>query len=187
AGGVVFSKDRDDFSKQDLSVSFSIDKTWLQAPDFELTAPKPVRDAFNAQPLDARQRQLKAAGIDVQRDPTQARGSWRLRQLNSFFDARVTALPVVVEGGGSDVATREQFLSSRKGALMQVGIYAPIYGPQTAWEHDGAVHALFVAPVVRGGVSTIPGRNQTGDTTAADVDDVHQFWSAGIGVGLYRL
>jgi hypothetical protein len=191
AGGVTFSKERDDFSKQDLSVSFVIDKTWLQATDFELGAPKATRDEFNL--LRTRvselshQRQAQVARLTERRDPTRSRGAWRMRQLNSFFDARVTALPLVVEGDGSDVATSEQFLSTRKGALVQVGIYAPIYGPQTAWEHDGAIHTLFIAPVVRGGIATIAGGDDDDQLSSTDVDDVHQFWSAGIGLGLYRL
>lgn len=184
AGGVVFSKERDDFSKQDLSVSFSIDKTWLQATDFELGAPKAARDHFNSLP-EARRDAIRAQ-LREGRDPTGPRGRWWFRQLNSFFDARVTALPVAVEGEGSDVATQEQFLGSRKGALLQIGVYAPMYGPQTAWQHDGAIHTLFVAPVFRGGVSTIVDDDDA-ETSPADMDDVHQFWSAGFGVGLYRL
>ena len=173
SGGVVFSKERDDFSKQDLAVSFAIDKTWLQAVDFELPAPKAVRDTAVA----SSDRTAKA----------KAKGKFRPRQLNSFFDARLTALPVQVEGNGSDVATKDQFVDSRKGALLQVGIYAPIYGPQTSWEHDGAIHALFIAPVVRGGVATIAGDDAADATGPSDPDDVNQFWSVGIGVGLHRL
>jgi hypothetical protein len=187
SGGVTFSKERNDFSKQDLSISFVIDKTWLQAADFELGAPKATRDGFLA--LAAIQRQAIADSVSEGRDPTRSRGMWRIRQLNSFFDARVTALPVAVQTGGSDVATREQFLGTRKGALLQVGIYAPIYGPQTAWEHNGSVHALFLAPVVRGGIATIAEGDEPEDTQIApgDLDDVHQFWSVGLGLGLYRL
>ena len=186
AAGVVFSKENGDFSQQDLALSFAIDKSWLQKADFTL-------------PGDRAFRQLN-------RNQGAGSGKWTLRQVNTVFDSRLTSLPVVApatssaadasttppavgEGnGGAATATEPDFVSSRKGAVMQVGIYAPFYGPQTSWVHDGAVNTLFVAPVMRAGVQTIVG-DASAETKNLEgqPDDVFNFWSFGFAIGHQKL
>lgn len=181
ATGVVFSKDREDFSKQDLALTFAIDKGWLQRPDYTLGAESAVKRAVDAE--------AAARGAASDRTKANANGAWTFRQLNTFLDARLTALPVEAaadegEGGeGGDAAeATPTFVDSKKSALMQVGIYAPIYGPQTSWVHDGAVNAFFVAPLFRIGIQTI-----TSEIDEDDPDDVHNFYSFGFGIGHHKL
>ena len=163
----MFSKKNGDFSKQDLALSFSMDKSWLQAADYTLNAERAVRASLRA-------RNAPETGSGS--------GKFRFRQLNTFFDTRLTAVPVaaVTEGGA---ATETPFVDSRKSALMQAGIYAPVYGPQTSWVHDGAVNALFIAPLFRGGIQTITEEPEDG----AEADDVFNFMSIGFGLGHHKL
>ena len=168
AAGVVFSKERGDFSEQDLAMTFVIDKGWLQRTDFQLPADPAVR------------KENKGQG--------QSTGTWTLRQLNTFLDTRLTSIPVVEPEPGAAPAAAPDFVGSRKGAVMQVGIYAPIYGPQTSWVHEGAVNTLFLTPVVRGGVQTIVGENGNSTTDIeGNPDDVFSFWSIGFGLGHQKL
>lgn len=185
AGGAVFSKERQDFSQQDLAISFVIDKGWLQAADYRLEADKATRQAFQAGGGSG------TAGAQ--------QGKWTFRQLNTFFDGRLTALPVIApaqEGStaptgqttGTQQSEADAFVASRKSALLQVGVYAPVYGPQTSWVHEGAVNALFIAPIFRVGIQSIVSSD---GSPATDLegrpDDVFNFWSAGFGFGHQRL
>lgn len=186
AAGVVFSKEHGDFSQQDLALSFALDKSWMQKSDFTLSADRAYRAA----------NQNQGAGS----------GRWTLRQVNTVFDTRLTSLPVVEPatsstagdatppaagggtGDGGGTAVTDEFVSSRKGAIMQVGIYAPFYGPQTSWVHDGAVNTLFVAPVMRAGVQTIVGDDSAQTTNVeGQPDDIFNFWSVGFAMGHQKL
>jgi hypothetical protein len=109
---------------------------------------------------------------------------------------RLTSLPVVASGSGSREAPPsaatpadniDQFVSSRKGAAVQIGAYMPFYGTATTWLHAGGPHALFFAPVFRIGFQTIPGDRQSSEALAVGADDVYRFWSGGFGVGLLKL
>lgn len=172
AGGAIFSKDRDDFSKQDIALTFALDKSWLQHADFRLAADESAQ----------------TAGVG------QSEGAWRMRQLNSFFDTRVTALPVIQDtttgGAQTNGEPAEQFVASRKGAVMQVGLYAPIYGPQTSWVYEGAVNTFFIAPLLRVGIQTITDASGSGTATVNarnEADDIFNFWSGGIAIGHQKL
>ncbi len=170
AGGMVFSKERDDFSQQDLTMALVIDKTWLQA-----------------QPFSMRRRGAKDG----------AGGAFRPRSLNTFFDVRLTSVPVLAsddsEAGDAAVGASEppealdQFISSRKGAVIQAGLYLPLYGRATSWRHQGAPNALFVAPVIRGGIQTLTGDDSTAEGKTLGGDDVFNFFSFGLGLGHYKL
>jgi hypothetical protein len=219
AGGVIFSKSHGDFSQQDLTLAFAIDKGWLQKPDFKLgleegELPREARDAIEMISMESdacvkadfnRRRTCEADARSRIREIRRhygSQGRLAFRQLNTVLDTRLTALPVAVppeenEGGGGgdggeagDVPdNQDQFLASRKGAILQVGVYAPFYGPQTAWVHDGAVNALFVAPLFRAGIQTITG-NDDGTPTVngkGETDDVFHFWGAGFGIGHQKL
>jgi hypothetical protein len=221
AGGVVFSKDRLDFSKQDLTLALAIDKSILQKADFTLPAEGAVRQAFvqemftnclvdeepKAGPGTDRE-QLRQTCLTRGRAAAEADrrlhadGKFTVRQLNSFFDARLTQLPVVepapaAPAAGQTPATpvpassgskETGFRDSRKGAWMQVGAYAPVYGPQTSWVHEGAVNTIFVAPVFRFGVQTISSDDGTPTKNARnEPDDVFHFSGLGFAFGHQKL
>lgn len=170
AGGVVFSKDRGEFSQQDLAVTLAVDKSWLQKADFELPAEKGARDAAGG----------RASGRGT--------GKWYPRQLNSFFDTRLTALPIVVTDAATATTKEQQFVNSRKGASLQIGAYAPSYGPQTSWVHEGAVNTFFVAPLFRAGIQTISGPDGQPTVNArGEPDDVFHYMAAGFAIGHQKL
>lgn len=222
AGGVVFAKNRADFSKQDLTLTLAIDKSVLQRTDFRLPAEAAAIEAVveSRLPADCRVVSRQAAPANCQQLARDARNDARLRsngrftfrQLNTFFDARLTQLPVVesaVQQTTGSTATGEEngsttnraaatgttqaagtgLRDSRKGAWMQVGAYAPVYGPQTSWVHEGAVNTVFVAPLFRYGIQTIGGKSDTEPTTNArgENDDVFHSWGFGFAVGHQKL
>ncbi len=191
AGGVVFSKARNDFSHQDLSLAFVIDKGWLQKADYRLAADTAVCEAAARTQTPGRGQQADAAACAASVPQAQARGAWRFRQLNTFFDTRLTSLPVVEESdeeAAEDADEAGNFVDSRKAAVMQLGVYAPAYGPQTSWVHEGAVNALFVAPLFRMGIQTIPGTDDQPARNARGIpDDVFTMWSFGFAIGHHKL
>lgn len=67
AAGVVFSNEGDDFSRQDLSLSFTLDENWWQARDEHL---------------------LRRDG-QVRKSSPVPRTTWGFKQLNTFFDTRL--------------------------------------------------------------------------------------------------
>ena len=190
AGGVIFSKDRSQFSQQDIALTFAVDKSWIQKPDFRLPADVAVREAMRISTADTKTAAEKA------RDEKIAEGTGKVswRGLNTFFDTRLTSLPLVQTGAttpatGTAVAKPgEQFVASRKGALMQAGLYLPFYGPQTSWVYDGAVNTFFIAPLFRGGIQTINGAD--GEQTVnqdGEPDDVYHYLAGGFALGHQKL
>lgn len=210
AGGVVLSKKRNNFSEQDLTMSFTLDKSWFQTQ--AMTLP-PDQDS-----IQVAERATEA--LRAKDEELEARHWLAPRQFNTFFDARMTALPVkqgtstqtttTTSAGAQTTAPAttpvNEFIASQKGAVVQIGMYAPLYGPKTTWIHQAQVNALFAAPVFRFGIQTItedPAAPQTSTSaatsggtqtvatrtvaTAPDEDDVFHFWSVGFGVGHYRL
>ena len=136
-----------------------------------------------------------------------SQGGLRFRQLNTFFDTRLTALPVAAANTNSSTtssttgstttttttttnpSTADVFRDSRKGALMQIGVYTPFYGPQTSWVHEGAINTFLVAPLFRGGIQTIVGKGDGTPTVnvEGEPDDIFNFWSFGFAVGHQKL
>jgi hypothetical protein len=172
AGGMIFSKEREDFSKSDIFLDFTIDKNYIARPFF--------------------------GGL--------------FKDFNTFFNARLTSIPVATaetaetgdgggEGGGEtaepcNTPDCEGFITSKKAALMQAGIYLPMYGSLTTWyrkvtrqDHSfrWEKNALFVAPLAKGGIMTITGDRETSEGQQFGGDDVFNFYSFGMMLGHYRL
>jgi hypothetical protein len=170
AGGLIFSKEREDFSKSDMFLDFTLDKNYV-AHQFG-----PFKD------------------------------------FNTFFNARLTSIPVATaenaatgdgggEGGGEaaepcNTPDCEGFITSKKAALMQAGIYLPMYGSLTTWyrkvtrqDHSfrWEKNALFVAPLAKGGIMTITGDRETSEGQQFGGDDIFNFYSFGMMLGHYRL
>ncbi|MBZ5558671.1 MAG: hypothetical protein LAO77_15470 [Acidobacteriia bacterium] len=164
AGGVVLSKQRADFSQQDMTLSFTLDKTWW---------------------MDA---------------PT---GRLAPRAFNSFFDVRLTSVPVGLgttttttpSGGATPTTTVEQFTNSQKAAVVQAGFYLPLFSEDMTWVHGGQKNAVFLAPVFKAGVITAGGSDAVTTTTntggggssvttsAGNASGVYKFIAFGFGVG----
>jgi hypothetical protein len=119
-------------------------------------------------------------------------------QLNSFLDVRMTALPVKAQAADTSMPSSsarteaaavsgKEFVDARKAALIHFGFYVPFYGRTTMWNFQGHRNALFVAPVVRGGIQTISEEDSALALSGEDGDNVYSFISYGIGIGHYKL
>jgi hypothetical protein len=177
AGGVILSKERANFSKTDMFLDFTLDKNYFASPSRKI-----------------------------------------FKDFNSFFNARLTSIPVAQPAGAEEAATTcttntpdcENFLTSEKGALLQAGFYLPMYGKYTTWlrrvpyekktgegsERGSATierkyryerDALFVAPLLKGGIQTITGERTTAEGTRFGGDDVFNFFSYGLMLGHFRI
>src|SRR5262249_5648197 len=110
--------------------------------------------------------------------------------INSFFDTRLTAIPVAstppatgstTTATGSTATTpagttpdpTQTFLSSKKAGIAQVGIYAPI--AVSRWTFDGSPNRLFIAPLIKGGIQTVTSGNTTSEGKRLGEDDVYNF------------
>lgn len=119
--------------------------------------------------------------------------------LNTYFDTRLTALPVAVQAcnkattscsntntsspgdGTTNPATIDSYLNSQKTARLAFGVYAPILlnrwnvATRTASGTQDQPYALYVAPVIKTGFdTTLNGLNQTQQesTTPATVQAI---------------
>jgi Putative Ig domain len=173
--GVIFSKERESFSKQDLTLGFNVEKTWWQA-DLE--------------------------------------GKFPLKHFNTFFDTRLTTIPIITSSATSSPSAGAQnqpgnnqqcndftaggldcFLASRKVALMQVGGYAPIYLNFMKWKYQNHHNAVFFAPLARMGIQTITGEegsrlniaNNNDENNRLNADGVFNFFALGARFGHYKL
>lgn len=192
AAGSIFSKKRESFSAADMALTFVVDKSWLQADPFTLSSSE-------EQPRAAALQTARASSASESRPAERRVQSARIRprQFNTFLDVRMTAIPVPApetdEAAGAAPAAAASpdalgtFIGTRKGALVQIGAYLPIYGRPTTWIHEGKPNALFVAPVVRAGIQTLTGEETTFEATRYGGDDVFSFLTFGLGVGHFEL
>jgi len=166
SAGMIFSKEREDFSQSDMFLDFTLDKNYVAKPFLIF------------------------------------------KDLNTFFNARLTSIPVVEKEttatDGTPPAAQddctgvecETFLSSKKAAMMQAGIYLPMYWDFTTWfrrverpdkTYRWEKNALFIAPLAKGGIVTITGDRQTAEAQQFGGDDVFNFFSFGAMLGHFRL
>ena len=158
--GVVAAQERDEFSETDLHLALNLEYNWLQPPP----------------------------------------GKKRSWLVTSYIDMRLTSIPVlaVAESPPADPALGdpppavkqqdseedfESFVASRKAALMQAGLYAPVYFKKTTWDFKGDKNALFVGPIVKVGFQTI---TQAVKSARRDPDDLFEFWAAGARLGHFK-
>src|SRR5947209_13492711 len=180
AGGMILSKAENNFSKGDIFLDFTLDKNYLAS----------------------RKRKV-------------------FKDLNTFFNARLTTIPVAQPSPspGATPTTSStpcntpdctSFITSQKAALMQAGIYLPIYGKWTSWLREVPVdvatasnnkrqpteitrtynyekNALFIAPLIKGGIQTITDDTRTAEGQRFGGDDVFNFFSFGTMLGHFRI
>lgn len=149
--GFLLSEEQGSFSQSNLFMAFTLDKTW-KMPGYYFSKTK----------KDKRGNEVEVA---------------RLRWppgINSFFETRLTAIPVSAcsqpatpgggSGGSSSSATPscttqsngatalDTFLSSRKSARLDLGVYLPF--TLTGWTFRGTPNTLFLAPIAKLGFDT---------------------------------
>jgi hypothetical protein len=115
--------------------------------------------------------------------------SWDIH-FNTFFDARLTPVPVAGQSSAGNAGTDDfgNFIANKKGVLMQVGAYAPIFNyDRMTWTYQGSKNALFVGPLVRAGVQTLFDRRGLADASVFEDNDLFNFFALGARLGHYRL
>jgi len=181
--GMIFSKERDDFSHSDMFLDFTLDKNYVARPFFKIWPDSTDKNG------------------DV-------RHHYLFKDFNTFFNARLTSIPVAAKettptDGGTGAGEEEcntpdcnTFITSKKAAMMQAGIYLPMYWGFTTWyrrvqRDEGKFrwekNALFVSPLAKGGIITVTGDRETAEAQQFGHDDVFNFYSFGAMLGHYRL
>lgn len=115
---------------------------------------------------------------------------WDLH-FNTFFDARLTPVPQSASAAsGTGPAAFDEFVTNQKGALVQVGAYAPIFHRRRmTWNYRGNQNAVFFGPVARAGVQTIfdNDRDDLADEEVFEDNDLFNFFAVGARFGHYKL
>jgi len=110
------------------------------------------------------------------------------KRLNAFVDAQLTSVAAAscqsqtgaagsgAASGGSGAASAganvgaacldlgngfSSFLSSQKAAVVQGGLYYPWLIPTAKWSYGGHTNALFLGPIVKGGLQNVISTSQT--------------------------
>jgi hypothetical protein len=139
-------------------------------------------------------------GLDVD-------NNWHASQnilLNTFFDAQLTSVPAAAcaastsataTSSGCSTASVNSFISSQKAGVVKAGVYAPMTLAAWRWSHEGSDQALFVAPIIEGGVETLTSTTQTtasatsspGTISTLSGQNVYPFYSGGVRFGHFGL
>ncbi len=161
SAGNTAERQADDFKKPDLYLDFILNSNWR------------------------RKKNEGSSGI---------KGfSWR---LDTFFNASLTTVslaPQAGESGGTNLAAErpaqtsstDEFLDSKKSALIQAGIFAPFYSGVTSWKFKGAHNALFGGPILKMGFQTVTGKLTDQEALRFGGDDLYHFWAVGARFGHY--
>jgi len=133
-------------------------------------------------------------------------------QINTLFDARLTALPATTctaasgtstSGAGTTstscdtTTTVTPSLSTPKAALIAGGLYVPNYFGWSSWrfDEDGHRYALYFAPLAKGGFQTLVQSAQSSTGTASGTttsvttiggNTFFHFFEFGGRLGLYK-
>ena len=190
SGGAILSQSQNQFSQASGYLNFNVENTWLMANPWI-----------------------------TKKDRTNWRGEVKggaskfvPKQLNTSFDARLTALPVTScnsSTGASSTASMacsglpssDTFITTPKAALIAVHLYFPYYYKPMTWhryEDDGFNHryALFFAPLAVGGFQTLvqsaqnvssgAGTTNPQSTVTVGGQTFFHFAAAGLRFGLYK-
>lgn len=180
SAGVMFSKERDSFSQQDMMIGFNVDSNWWQRNSDEIWGKRFGPPFFKP-----------------------------FTHFNTFFEAKLGAAPVITPApasspttatnptptptpasgnstGCKDNASIDCFLASRKVATMQIGGYAPAYFSWMKWEFNKSDNAIFIAPLAKAGIQTITSQEVERNNLLRG-DDVFNFFGFGARIGHFQL
>jgi hypothetical protein len=175
SGGMMISKEREDFSKNDFYLGLQVDKNWLQWKKFlyfnsffdTILAAVPVQPG---------------AG-DNSGGSTGGTGGSGTGGGNGGGS-----------GGSSGSTTTtdplDRFLPSRKAAILRIGAYLPLVVQK--WDFDNAKHGLFIGPLAKAGIETITNNRVSVNGSATspqfiELDDLYNFHAYGIRIGHFKL
>jgi len=182
--GAIFSNQDQSFSQSNLFASLLLDKAWRLPGEYGYAETANGYENFPGT-------------------------GGRRPGINSFFEARLTAIPVssntqtdskAGQSGSSSQSssttqTVSSFLSNQKDARFDFGLYSPFL--ITHWTHDQGPQSLYLAPLVKGGFDTltsstsvtVPGSSSSGSSSSGtiQVPRVYNWFGAGLRVGHYHL
>lgn len=176
--GALFSNQNQSFSQSNLFASFDLDKAW-------------------SLPCNYGYAETAAGYLPYPGDPCSVHPG-----LNTFFETRLTAIPVSSNTATDSKASQpppapndfNSFLSNKKSARFAFGLYAPFM--LTRWTHDEGPQALYIAPLAKAGFDTITDSTSitatttSGDTTTSTTEQVprlYNFFGGGVRIGHYKL
>ncbi len=133
--------------------------------------------------------------LDLSLDAT-----WRVPErtshwlFNTFFTVRLTSIPVAVDtktetsepaDPPDEPDSLSSFIASKKGALIQLGFYMPLW--RDSWvddpDEEGKTTVFFVAPLAKIGFQSI---NEEIKTIRDDPDDLFEIQAFGVRIGQLR-
>lgn len=186
-GGAILSEDQGQFSKSSIYLDFDTDSAWYMGDHSE--------DQGNS--ADGG----KVPSLHGSNKPTKRSYKAGL-QVNSLFNVRLTALPATSScpGTGANAVSASCvagntagtdssiFVTTPKAALISAGVYLPMYLGRTSWTWDNHRHALYFAPIAKGGFQTLVQSTQNGSAvpTTIDGDTFFHFFEVGGRFGLFR-
>lgn len=113
-GGAIFSKEREDFSKQDVFLGVNVEKNFPLGKKFGVNTYVDVR--LTSIPVNVEDKSMQSTGDEEESDENDE------------------------EPPAPD--TLDTFLASKKTALMQFGVYAPIF-------IKGSDNSKYIAPIIK--------------------------------------
>ena len=160
SAGIMTSKERDEFSKNDVFLGFNLDKNWRQwrqwKPDGRPDEPShPIHFNTFFEAILAAIPVAPGAGTDTQVQPETS--------MEPLTDV----------------------LRSRKAAILRVGAYLPAVVEK--WKLNRQDNALFVGPLAKAGLETITGGPRTGEVERFGGDDLFNFFALGARIGHWRM
>lgn len=168
SGGVVFSKERDDFSQQDIFLGLNVDKNWIKGKRFNFNSYIDVR--LTSVPVN-----VKATEMGEISGGEEGGGEGDGGEGNGEGGDD--------QGDNGNTEVIDTFITSKKAALMQIGFYAPI----SLGYPKSETNSLFVAPIFKAGIQTITSDFNSAEGVNFGRDDVFNFGAAGFRIGHMKL
>ncbi len=110
---------------------------------------------------------------------------WGRLRLNTFFDARLTAVPETNTATGTTAAATTNIITtSAKAGSFEGGVYVPVTAAR--WSFKQSAHSLFIAPLVNIGFATAIETAGAVMATPVHPDRFYKFYGYGLRLGHSR-
>lgn len=190
--GALLSEQDNQFSHEDLFLSFHLDKTYLQTGNYNTTGKHSFKPGLNTF-FDTR---LTSLPVSVQPCSTSSGSSSTCSNANTSTSSTSTST------SSTTTSNTQVFLNSQKTARFEFGIYAPFIwnrwtvSNKSNGSGSNTPYALYIAPLVKTGFDTsVNGLNQIQQqsSTPDSVQPVgnsasfYKFYDFGFRLGQYQL
>jgi hypothetical protein len=111
-----------------------------------------------------------------------SKGSYRRLMFNTYFETRLTSIPVV----GTDGKNIDSFVTSQKAGVLQGGAYMPIL--LTTWRSHQTHNALSLGPIAKIGFETpVDSLDASGVVQPGGRRSFYTFFAYGARLGTHRI